>query len=57
MRPVGWPPSDHERAAAKMRDAAFVVVLRAWLLRKRAERLLASAEDAARQPGRTLGKK
>jgi hypothetical protein len=30
-----WPPTSEERAAAKMRDAAFLLLLRAWLLRER----------------------
>ena len=49
MAPDGWPPKDHERAAAKMRDDAFVLVLRAWLLRKRAEDLVARAKGAPEQ--------
>jgi hypothetical protein len=35
-----------------MRDAAFVILLRAWLLRKRAEELLADVEEA---PKRSTG--
>src|SRR5262249_25508494 len=31
----GWPTTDEERAAAKMSEASFVLVLRAWLLRTR----------------------
>jgi len=31
-----------------MVDAAFVILLRAWLLRKRAEQLLADVEDTPR---------
>jgi len=48
MVPESWPPTDDQRAAAKMRDAAFLLVLRAWLLRKRAERLTAETEDTRR---------
>ena len=39
MVPADWPPTRDERAAAKMRDAAFVLLLRAWLLQKRVERV------------------
>jgi len=49
VAPDAWPPSAQERAAARMRDAAFVIVLRAWLLRKRAEELLANVEDAPKK--------
>ena len=30
-----WPPTSLERAGAKMREAAFLVMLRAWLLHRR----------------------
>jgi len=49
VAPESWPPTDEQRAAAKMREAAFLLVLRAWLLRKRAERLMAESEDAPRR--------
>jgi hypothetical protein len=50
--PGGWPPTDEQRAAAKMRDAAFVLVLRAWLLRKRAERVIAETKETPRETPR-----
>jgi len=50
VAPEHWPPTDRERAAARMRDAAFVVVLRAWLLRRRAERLVTEAESDPKRP-------
>jgi len=49
--PAGWPPTDEEHAAAKMRDATFVLVLRTWLLQKRVERL----GDAELAPSRRKG--
>jgi len=56
---VRWPPSDEERAVAKMRDAAFIIALRAWLLRAHAEREVEGAErvDApvTRRGSRTRG--
>ena len=49
---MGWPPTAEERAAAKMRDAAFLVALRARVMRRRVERLL--ADDAKRTPQPSL---
>ena len=42
---MSWPPTHEERVVAKMRDAAFVIALRAWLL-ARAERVAKGAERA-----------
>ncbi len=56
MVPDSWPPSAQERAAARMRDAAFVILLRAWLLRKRAEQLVADVEDTPKKSAR-IGEK
>jgi len=50
LAPAGWPPTDDERAAAKMREAAFVLMLRAWLLRKRVEDLTAGERRPTRRP-------
>ena len=56
MLPDSWPPSAQERAAARMVDAAFVILLRAWLLRKRAEQLLADIEEAPKTSVRSREK-
>jgi len=42
---VRWPPTNEEGAVAKMRDAAFVIALREWLVRRHAEREVEGAEQ------------
>ena len=46
---ASWPPTDEERGAAKMRDGAFLLLLRARLLRKRAEGVDAELAHSRRQ--------
>ena len=48
MAPRNWPPTAEERAEAKMREATFLLVLRAWLLRKRTERMFETKHKAKR---------
>jgi hypothetical protein len=54
---VAWPPTEEEQALAKKRDMTFAMLLRAWLLRRRAAQLLADTRRAVKEPRAVAGAK
>ena len=55
---VGAPSDEQEQPVAKMRDMTFAMLLRAWLLRHRAARVVGEARGRVKEPPRAaIGQK